>query len=160
MRSSRASRRLSTSSSSSNSSSNGGNYLPTYNDEHRRQKQSKHHYRNHSYSHNKSIQYTDDLDTDSNSLRINVMKDLKSAQKLKSNLKNSSNLSYSATLPFNYKNSLNNNNNEIKLSTNSIMQAENLSTSFKGTKPKKKFCLQNLLFLFLLGLHDYNFKID
>ena len=75
----------------------------------------------------------DDLDTDTNSLRINVMKDLKSAQKLKSNLKNSSSLSYSTTLPSNYKNSLNS-NNELKSSTNCIMQAESLSTSLKGTK--------------------------
>jgi hypothetical protein len=143
LRSSQTSRCLSASSSSSSSSMTGSNYLPTYNGEHRRQKQSKHHqHRNHSYSHNKSIQYTDDLDTDSNSLKINVMKDLKSAQKLKSNLKNSSNLSYSGTLPLNYKNkSLNSNNiNEIK-SNYTITQAETLSTSFKGTKPKK-FCLK------------------
>ena len=65
------------------------------------------------------------------------MKDIKSAQKLKSNLKNSSNLNYSVTLPFNYsKNLINNNANK---STTSIVQTEYLSTSLKGTF-KKKIC--------------------
>jgi hypothetical protein len=88
-------------------------------------KNKRHHHHRREHSRRKSNSRYNNEDSN-NSLRINVMKDIKSAQKLKTNLKNSFNYT-----PFS--SSYRNNNNTTSKSTSCVMQAANLSTSFKGT---------------------------